>query len=144
MVCVFTVVFYFISDNSFCVPGKSVKEPLQELVEKYIIKLTKVLLAILEHHPLSFVEYLPTTLRFTVHYAFTVEGEELLFERFLIQCLNLLKGILLCPEYKPAKIIQGKCLFSCVIHYYCVCLSVCLSMFVCDVSTTAIQCHVVM
>lgn len=85
---------------------KSIKEPLLELVEKFIIKLTKVLLAILEHHPLSFVEYLPTTLTFTVHYAFAVEGEQLLFERFLIQCLNLLKGILLCPEYKPAKIIH--------------------------------------
>lgn len=77
-------------------------------VERYVIKLTKVLLSLLENHPLSFVDCLPATLNLTVHYAFTPDGEPLLFERFLIQCLNLLKGILMCPEYKPAKIVEGK------------------------------------
>ncbi|KAG8294332.1 Importin-11, partial [Homalodisca vitripennis] len=85
---------------------RSTKEPVTTQVERCIIKLTKVLLSLLENHPLSFVDSLPETLTFTVHYAFTPEGEPLLFERFLIQCLNLLKGILLCPEYKPAKIIE--------------------------------------
>uniref|UniRef100_A0A1B6L138 Importin-11 n=1 Tax=Graphocephala atropunctata TaxID=36148 RepID=A0A1B6L138_9HEMI len=85
---------------------QSTKEPVTMQVERCIIKLTKVLLSLLENHPLSFVDSLPATLTFTVHYAFTPEGEPQLFERFLIQCLNLLKGILLCPEYKPAKIIE--------------------------------------
>ncbi|XP_054286364.1 importin-11-like [Macrosteles quadrilineatus] len=84
----------------------STRGELQSQVERCIVKLTKVLLSVLENHPLSFVDCLPATLNFTVHYAFTPEGAPLLFERFLIQCLNLLKGILLCPEYKPAKIIE--------------------------------------
>lgn len=37
---------------------------------------------------------------------FTPAGEDLLFERFIIQCFNLIKGILLCAEYKPAKILE--------------------------------------
>lgn len=82
--------------------------------ERFIIKLTKVLLMFLQFHPLSFVDFLPATLSFTVHYAFTPEGAPMLFQRFLIQCLNLLKGILLCAEYKPGKIIEGQLLFICI------------------------------
>lgn len=36
-------------------------------------------------------------------FLFTPEGEGLLFERFIIQCLNLLKSILTCAEYKTRK-----------------------------------------
>jgi hypothetical protein len=75
-----------------------------ELCEKFIIHLTKVLMDILEHHPFSYINFIKPTLEFTIYYIFTPEGDPLIFERFIIQCLNLIKGILLCAEYKPAKI----------------------------------------
>ncbi|XP_049837055.1 importin-11 isoform X1 [Schistocerca gregaria] len=75
-----------------------------ETVEKFIIHLSKVLMSVLEHHPFSYVELIRPSLELCVYYAFTPAGEPLLFERFLIQCLNIIKGILMCAEYKPAKI----------------------------------------
>ncbi|XP_066994048.1 importin-11 [Anabrus simplex] len=79
---------------------------LVELCEKFIIHLTKVLIAVLEHHPFSYVDLIQPSLEFAVYYVFTPAGEPLLFERFIIQCLNLIKAILLCAEYKPAKVIE--------------------------------------
>ncbi|XP_025833971.1 importin-11-like isoform X1 [Agrilus planipennis] len=75
-----------------------------ELCEKFIIHLTKVLLSVLDMHPISFVSFIRPTLEFTVFYLFTTEGTQYTYERFIIQCLNLIKGILLCSEYKLAKI----------------------------------------
>lgn len=68
--------------------------------------MTKILLAVLDTHPLSYVEFIQPTLEFTVYYIFTPEGAPLIYERFVIQCFNLIKGILLCVEYKPAKLIE--------------------------------------
>lgn len=79
---------------------------LLELCEKFIIHLTKILLAVLDTHPLSYVDFIQSTLEFTVFYIFTPEGANLIYERFIIQCFNLIKGILLCVEYKPAKHIE--------------------------------------
>lgn len=79
---------------------------LVELCEKFIIHLTKVLIAVLEHHPFSYVDLIHPSLEFAVFYVFTPSGESVLFERFIIQCLNLIKGILMCAEYKPAKVIE--------------------------------------
>lgn len=79
-----------------------------ELCEKFIIHLTKVLIAVLEHHPFSYVDLIRPSLEFAVFYVFTPSGESVLYERFVIQCLNLIRGILMCTEYKPAKIIEGK------------------------------------
>ncbi|GLH14983.1 Importin-11 [Gryllus bimaculatus] len=79
---------------------------LVELSEKFIIHLTKVLIAVLEHHPFSYVDLIQPSLEFAVFYVFTPAGEPQLFERFIIQCLNLVKGILLCAEYKAAKVIE--------------------------------------
>lgn len=94
-----------------CFSGKSLHSRgsnLIELCEKFIIHLTKVLIAVLEHHPFSYVDVIQPSLEFTVFYVFTPSGESVLFERFIIQCLNLIKGILMCAEYKPAKVIEGK------------------------------------
>ncbi|CAH1155509.1 unnamed protein product [Phaedon cochleariae] len=77
-----------------------------ELCEKYIIHLTKVLLSILELHPFSFIDFIQPTLELTFYYLFTDEGIGLIFERFVIQCFNLIKNILLCVEYKPARKLQ--------------------------------------
>ncbi|XP_012268880.2 importin-11 [Athalia rosae] len=77
-----------------------------DVCDKFIIHLTKVLLGVLEMHPFCFVELVPTSLEFSVFYCFTEAGQELAFERFIIQSLNLMKGILLCSDYRPAKIIE--------------------------------------
>ncbi|KAL1117813.1 hypothetical protein AAG570_004128 [Ranatra chinensis] len=84
----------------------SLKGVLHELVEKYTIRLTNVLLSVLECHPFSFVDYVRPSLEFAVFYAFTPNGERYLFERFLIQCFNLIKALLLCVEYRPMKILE--------------------------------------
>ncbi|KAF7386417.1 importin-11 isoform X1 [Vespula maculifrons] len=74
-----------------------------EVCDKFIIHLTKVLLEVLEMHPLCYVELIPTSLEFSVFYCFTEAGQALAFERFIIQCLNLMKSILLSVWYRPAK-----------------------------------------
>ncbi|XP_075209818.1 importin-11-like [Lycorma delicatula] len=79
---------------------------MQEMLEKKIVNLTKVLLAVLEYHPFSCIDLLRPTLEFTFYYVFTDEGEQYLFEKFLILCLNRLKAVLTSAEYKPAKIIE--------------------------------------
>lgn len=55
-------------------------------------------------HPFSYVDFIRPTLEFTIYYIFTPAGTQYIYERFTIQCFNLIKGILLCAEYKPAKI----------------------------------------
>ncbi|XP_043499006.1 importin-11 [Polistes fuscatus] len=77
-----------------------------EVCDKFIINLIKVLIEVLEMHPLCYVELIPTTLEFSVFYCFTEAGQALAFEKFLIQCLNLMKCILLSVWYRPAKVIE--------------------------------------
>ncbi|VEN37849.1 unnamed protein product [Callosobruchus maculatus] len=86
---------------------KQIKQKDQNLVEqceKYIIHMTKMPLSILDIHPFSFVDLIEPTLEFTFYYLFTDEGIGFLFERFIIQCFSLIKNILLCAEYKAAKV----------------------------------------
>lgn len=78
------------------------------LCEKFIIHLTKVVLSMLETHPISFVDFIQSTLEFTFYFLFTSEGINYLFQRFVIQCFNLMKHILLCADYKVPK-IPGAC-----------------------------------
>lgn len=75
-----------------------------ELCEKFIIHLTKILLSVLDTHPVSYVDFIQPTLEFTVYYLFTPAGSHFIYERFIIQCFNLINKILSCVEYKPAKI----------------------------------------
>lgn len=77
-----------------------------ELCEKFIIHLTKILLNVLDIHPFSYVDFIRPTLEFTIYYIFTPSGAQYIYERFTIQCFNLIKGILLCAEYKPAKVFE--------------------------------------
>lgn len=65
-----------------------------------------MLLSLLEVHPFSFVTLIRPTLELTFYYLFTDEGVTFLFERFIIQCFNLIKNIFLCTEYKPAKVLE--------------------------------------
>lgn len=77
-----------------------------EKTEKYIVLMTKILINVLEYHPFSYIPFIRPSLEFAVTYVFTSAGAELLFERFVVQCMNLIKGILLCAEYRPAKIMD--------------------------------------
>uniref|UniRef100_T1IKF5 Importin N-terminal domain-containing protein n=1 Tax=Strigamia maritima TaxID=126957 RepID=T1IKF5_STRMM len=79
---------------------------LRERCEKYIILLTKVLMDVLENHPFSYVPFIKSSLELCVNCLFTNEGKVKLFERFTIHCLNLIKGIITCAEYRPAKDIS--------------------------------------
>ncbi|XP_048255112.1 importin-11-like [Haliotis rufescens] len=75
-----------------------------EKCERVIVTLTKILLDVLTMHPNSFLGYIKTTLQFVVKYNFTEKG--LLFERFAVNCFNLMKGILFSETYKPRKSVQ--------------------------------------
>ncbi|XP_043263596.1 importin-11 isoform X1 [Colletes gigas] len=65
-----------------------------EVCDKFIIHLTKVLMGVLEMHSCYYIELIPTSLEFCVFYCFTEAGQSLAFERFTIQCLNLIKAML--------------------------------------------------
>lgn len=72
-----------------------------EKCEKMINILTKVLLDSLEHHPVCYVQFIQRTLELVVRYNFSRAG--LLYERFTVNCFNLMKNILLCDTYRPGK-----------------------------------------
>lgn len=81
---------------------------LLALCEKYLVVHCKVLRDLLDFHPFSFIPFIRMTFDFVLHYLFQLENRGFLFDAFVVQCLNLIKGIILCAEYKPAKIIEGK------------------------------------
>ncbi|XP_030214058.1 importin-11 isoform X1 [Gadus morhua] len=78
----------------------------REKLEKTIILYTKVLLDFLDYHPVAFISLIQQSLEFAVSYLFTHVGEGVTFERFTVQCMNLIKMILQNHTYKPAKNIE--------------------------------------
>lgn len=78
----------------------------REKLEKTIILYTKVLLDFLECHPCAFIPLIQRSLEFAVSYVFTPAGEGVAFERFTVQCMNLIKMIVKNDAYKPAKNID--------------------------------------
>ncbi|KAI3372761.1 hypothetical protein L3Q82_023218 [Scortum barcoo] len=78
----------------------------REKLEKTIILYTKVLLDFLEYHPCAFIPLIQRSLEFAVSYVFTPAGEGVTFERFIVQCMNLIKQIVKNDAYKPAKNID--------------------------------------
>ncbi|KAL3975687.1 katanin p80 WD40 repeat-containing subunit B1 [Sarotherodon galilaeus] len=78
----------------------------REKLEKTIILYTKVLLDFLEYHPCAFIPLIQRSLEFAVTYVFTPAGEGVTFERFIVQCMNLIKMIVKNDAYKPAKNID--------------------------------------
>uniref|UniRef100_A0A3Q3JV74 Importin-11 n=1 Tax=Monopterus albus TaxID=43700 RepID=A0A3Q3JV74_MONAL len=78
----------------------------REKLEKTIILYTKVLLDFLEYHPCPFIPLIQRSLEFAVSYVFTPAGEGVTFERFIVQCMNLIKMIVKNDAYKPAKNID--------------------------------------
>ncbi|XP_051785651.1 importin-11 [Erpetoichthys calabaricus] len=78
----------------------------REKLEKTIILYTKILLDLLDYHPVSFIPLIQRSLEFAVSYVFTEAGKGILFERFIVQCMNLIKMIVKADSYKPAKNIE--------------------------------------
>ncbi|XP_076859386.1 importin-11 isoform X2 [Brachyhypopomus gauderio] len=78
----------------------------REKLEKTIILYTKVLLDFLEHHPYPFIPLIQRSLEFTVTYVFTEVGEGLVFERFIVQCMSLIKMIVKNEAYRLEKNIE--------------------------------------
>ncbi|XP_063043759.1 importin-11 [Engraulis encrasicolus] len=83
-------------------PGNVCREKL----EKTIILFTKTLLDFLEYHPCPFIPLIQRSLEFAVSYVFTEMGEGVVFERFIVQCMNLIKMIVKNDAYKPNKNIE--------------------------------------
>lgn len=77
---------------------------LRLICEKYVVLFTKVLHDVLELHPFSYVPFIKPSLECAISLCFTEAGEGLLFERFIVQSLNLIKAIVSCAEYRPCKI----------------------------------------
>ncbi|NXP02522.1 IPO11 protein, partial [Thinocorus orbignyianus] len=78
----------------------------RDRLEKTIILFTKVLLDFLDQHPFSFTSLIQRSLEFAVSYVFTEAGEGIVFERFIVQCMNLIKMIVKNYAYKPSKNIE--------------------------------------
>ncbi|NXG42691.1 IPO11 protein, partial [Psilopogon haemacephalus] len=78
----------------------------RDRLEKTIILFTKVVLDFLDQHPFSFTPLIQRSLEFAVNYVFTEAGEGIVFERFIVQCMNLIKMIVKNYAYKPSKNIE--------------------------------------
>ncbi|XP_075445953.1 importin-11 isoform X1 [Ascaphus truei] len=78
----------------------------RERLEKIIILFTKVLLDFLDQHPFSFIPLIQRSLEFAVSYVFTEAGGGVVFERFTVQCMGLIKMIVKNDSYKPSKNIE--------------------------------------
>ncbi|KAL8559005.1 hypothetical protein ACOMHN_039761 [Nucella lapillus] len=83
-----------------------------EKCERIITTMTKVLMDMLENHPVSYVGLIKTTLHFVLTCNFTTKG--LLFDRFTVHCFNLMKGILFCNAYKPSRTNKDECSEVCL------------------------------
>ena len=86
---------FFLSDN--------LKACWKDIFEKYSVLQMKLLADLLENHPFSFLPVMKEALNVICRLCFTPEGEGVLFQRFIIMCFNIIKQVLLCPEYKLPK-----------------------------------------
>ncbi|CAA6661833.1 unnamed protein product [Spirodela intermedia] len=75
---------------------------LWEFVKQVCTKLMKILIRIQERHPYSFGDghVLPLVLDLCLNKITSPEREIMSYERFLIQCMVMVKSILECKEYK--------------------------------------------
>lgn len=64
----------------------------------------------MDQHPFSFTPLIQRSLEFSVSYVFTEVGEGITFERFIVQCMNLIKMIVKNYAYKPSKNFEGNAL----------------------------------
>uniref|UniRef100_A0A8C7DZG5 Importin 11 n=1 Tax=Naja naja TaxID=35670 RepID=A0A8C7DZG5_NAJNA len=88
--------------HGFVEPHKNV----EVMVSRCLLFVNKVLLDFLDQHPFSFTSLIQRSLEFSVSYVFTEAGEGVVFERFIVQCMNLIKMIVKNYAYKPSKNIE--------------------------------------
>ncbi|XP_047739577.1 importin-11 [Hyalella azteca] len=81
-------------------------DELKGISEKYANLLMKCLLELLENYPYCFLNYLANVLSLVTTLVFTDDGNAVLYERFTVQCLCMIKSILDCPEYQVNKIVE--------------------------------------
>ncbi|KAM5193189.1 importin-11 isoform 1-T2 [Mantella aurantiaca] len=86
-----------------CSRGIGAEHVCRERMEKIIILFTKVLLDFLDQHPFSFIPLIQKALEFAVSYVFTEAGEGVVFERFIVHCMRLIKMIVRNDSFKPSK-----------------------------------------
>ena len=53
-----------------------------------------------ENFPLAYIDFISSSLEFSVSMVFFDGSRPLLFERFTVQCMNLVKAIVKCENYK--------------------------------------------
>ncbi|XP_072166659.1 importin-11-like [Diadema setosum] len=73
---------------------------LREKLEKMAILHTKVLIDSQESFPLAYVDFISSSLEFCVACVFSDDNQHLLFERFTVQSMNLIKAVVKCENYK--------------------------------------------
>ncbi|XP_040196349.1 importin-11 [Rana temporaria] len=86
-----------------CSRGIGAEHVCRERIEKIIILFTKVLLDFLDQHPFSFIPLIQKALEFAVSYVFTEAGDGVVFERFIVHCMRLIKMIVKNNSFKPSK-----------------------------------------
>ena len=79
------------------------KQHISVDLEKYSVLNVKLFTDLLENHPYSFLSVLKDALQFICWLCFTEDGRCLVFQRLVIFCLNILKQVILCPEYRTPK-----------------------------------------
>ncbi|EDW10618.1 importin-11 [Drosophila mojavensis] len=85
-------------------------EQLINDLERFILKMMKTLNEFMDRHSLSFARFVPVALEFSFHYVFHEgtalifdAGERINFSHFVIQAINLLKGIMMSGNYSIAQ-----------------------------------------
>lgn len=78
----------------------------------------KMLMAIIEDHPAEYLDFIQPTVELAYFYGFSVDGNAIVFERFLIQLFNLTKLILICPQYKLPRTNGPICQMDGMLFYF--------------------------
>ncbi|XP_071793887.1 importin-11-like [Asterias amurensis] len=80
---------------------------LREKLEKKVLLLMKTLLDTQDTFPLSYVSFIGRSLELSVTYIFTEAGRGLLFERFIVFNMNLIKSIVKCDYCRVSKVMEN-------------------------------------
>ncbi|XP_065912020.1 importin-11-like isoform X2 [Dysidea avara] len=81
---------------------------LADNMESMITVSMKTLLELHSHHPLGYVAFLNHTYQLIISYVFTSTGADKLYDKFVVQCMKLLRQILKCEDYQmPSNILSS-------------------------------------
>ncbi|VVC95336.1 unnamed protein product, partial [Leptidea sinapis] len=81
---------------------------LNVVFDRAKMSLECIALGVLSNHPFAYVPLIRPSLEFALYYCFMEQGMSLTYERFTIQCLNIIKGILHCREFKVPNLPQSE------------------------------------